>query len=98
MLAMHKEILIAIADLRFVRVGCQHCKTRVVLDLHEPSDFSQRLDGSILSAECPGCRRAYDLSLVGALDALQKAYTGLKPLSKWIAFSIRNDDALPSNQ
>ena len=95
MLAMHKETIVSLGDLRHVHVGCQHCKTRIVLDLQEPSTFAQK-HGVVLPAECPGCRKAYDLTLVGGLDEFQKSYTALVRLAKWISFSVQEEDGLSS--
>jgi hypothetical protein len=85
MLFMHKEMVFSLTDLRYVTVSCEHCKTRVILDLKEkPQIYGER--GIFLPKECPGCRKNYDSALKPGLESLQKAYDDLTPIEKRIAF------------
>jgi primosomal protein N' len=85
MLAMLKELVVSLADIRCICVSCQHCKTKVVLDMREQSDFA-RTHGVFLPNECPGCRKPYDSALQPGLQNLHRAYEPLLPLEKWINF------------
>jgi len=76
MATMKQETVVDISDLRYVRVSCQHCKTRVILDLKEKSAPTEKT-GILLSDTCPCCCEAYDSSLKGALTTIQKAYDAL---------------------
>ncbi len=82
---MRKAFVISLADLRFVSVACQHCRTRVLLDLQQPSEHAMKI-GELLPDECPGCRKHYDSALVPGLLALQSAYRDLLKIEKQIEF------------
>lgn len=84
--AMRKTLLISLVDLRFVSVSCKHCRTRVLLDLREPSEHAKTF-GTLLPNECPGCRAGYDSALNPGLLALQSAYRELLKIEKQIEFS-----------
>ena len=92
MASMYKELVCSLADIRYVSVSCQHCKTRVLLDLKEPTEFSKMHDNAMLPKECPGCRKGYDTALGVGLDALQKAYVELARIERCIGFSVRLED------
>jgi len=83
--SMQKEFVLSLANLRFVSVSCQHCKTRVVLDLREPSEYAKSF-GELLPNECPGCRKSYDSSLGPGLFGLQGAYNNLRKAEKQLSF------------
>ena|SRR5579883_2210379 len=82
---MRRALVISLADLRFVSVRCQHCRTRVVLDLQEPSEHATRF-GVLLPNECPGCRKSYDTALAPGLVDLQNSYRNLLKIEKQIEF------------
>ena len=79
-LAMHKELIVSLSDIHLVTVSCDHCKTTVCIDLANPSEFSKKHDGVILTNECPGCRSRYDSSTIDALEKLQKVFDNIKTI------------------
>jgi len=84
-----KEIVIGLTELRLVCVACEHCKTRVVLDLEEPSGFQEK-HGFFAPAVCPTCQKSYDLTLTEGLGMLQRAYTRLAPISQRFTFLVES--------
>jgi len=86
MLLMQKEIVCSLSDIRYVCVSCQHCKTKVILDLKEPSEFSRKHDNALLPNECPGCRKDYDGALKPGMELLQKAYDALGLAERSVSF------------
>ncbi len=73
MFAMRKQIVISLADLRFVSVECPECRTVVTMDMQEPHEFAQKHD-AFTPKECPGCSRQYDSAIRPNVDKFQKAY------------------------
>jgi DNA-directed RNA polymerase subunit RPC12/RpoP len=41
-IAVHKELAISISDLRYVCIECPACRTKVILDMREKSEFAQK--------------------------------------------------------
>jgi len=97
MLTMRKKFVFSLADLRYVSIACQHCNTRVVLDLQEPSGHAKTY-GSYLTNECPGCLKAYDTSVHPAIVGLHGAYNNLAKVGKFIEFCGAREIELPSEQ
>jgi len=79
------ETIVSLADLRFVEVHCSHCRTKVTLDMQEPSEFSTK-HGVFAPKECPGCRKDYDSAIRPAVDAFQRAYHSLLELPSSVTF------------
>lgn len=88
---MHKELICSLADIRYISIACQHCNTKVVLDLKEPTEIAKMHDNAMLPKACPGCRKEYDTALGRGLDSLQKAYGELKRIERCIGFSVNID-------
>lgn len=85
MCVMHKELVVSIADLRYVCIECPHCRTKVVLDMKEPSEVSKKYN-FFTPKECPGCRTAYDTAIQPSIDSLQRSYTSLMQIADRISF------------
>jgi phage FluMu protein Com len=85
MFAMHKQIVISLADLRFVSIECPECKTVVTMDMQETHEFAQKHD-AFTPKECPGCSRQYDIAIRPNVDKFQKAYKALVEIADRISF------------
>jgi len=96
-IAMHKQLLLTLADVRFVTVGCQHCTTKVTIDLKEKSEYAEKFN-ILLANQCPGCRKNYDSAVGHALTALQQACDALAAVGKYISFQVVEENALSSKQ
>jgi hypothetical protein len=68
MCAVTRELLVPVGELRYIRVGCQHCNTKVTVDLHEVSSFAVGV-----TERCPGCKKNYDLSIPSAIGMFRDA-------------------------
>ena len=92
MAALHKQFVVSLADLRYVSISCPRCKTRVVLDMEEPSEFSRK-HGNFAPKECPGCRDDYDTAIRPAVDGFQRAYQSVLEIADRITFQGNVEDA-----
>ena len=90
MLSMLKETIVYLSDLDRLTVNCQHCKTQVTVSLKTPSDLYKK-HGVVLANVCPGCQKNYDVTLVGALESLQRAFDNLSPLAQYLEFRIASE-------
>jgi hypothetical protein len=72
---MHKERILSLEDLRFVRITCRHCNTRVTLDLNTRTGFmAPNSDRQTFPPrECPVCHEDFD-SAISNLGALHQLY------------------------
>jgi hypothetical protein len=95
MLSMHKQIVLSLADIHHVSVGCPHCATKVLLDLRKKSEHAEKY-GTLLTNQCPGCRKSYDSALGQAVTALQQAYDSLcvESVQPWISFQVSSEDGI----
>ncbi len=91
---MHKELVFSLADLRYVSIECARCKTKLVLDMKEVSDFSRR-HGVFAPKDCPGCHEAYDPAIRPSVDAFRDAYKNLTDIGDSIRF-LGNPEVIPS--
>lgn len=82
---MHKELVISIADLRYVCILCPHCQTKVVLDMKEKAPFAAK-HGIFAPKKCPGCYAEYDSAIQPNVDDLQRAYQSLIEIADRISF------------
>lgn len=82
---MHKEVVISIADLRYVSIECPVCKTRVVLDMKQKAPFAEK-HGFFAPKKCPGCQSSYDSAIQPNVDSLQEAYQSLMQIADRISF------------
>jgi len=85
MAAMYKQFVVSLADLRYVSIACPKCRTKVVLDMEEPSAFSRKQD-FFAPKECPGCRKDYDTDIRPAIDRFQQAYQSVLEIADRITF------------
>jgi hypothetical protein len=82
---MHKEVVVSLADLRYVSIECPNCRTKVTLDMKEKSDLSKKHE-FFTPKECPGCQTGYETAIPRTLDAFQKSYEALLPIAGRITF------------
>ena len=74
--SMQKEFAVTLKDLRFISIRCQHCDTRVVLDLaHE--DFNVGGKSFFCPTSCPGCRIPFDSSIPENVNNLHRVYRAI---------------------
>ena len=66
MCAMHKQFVVSLADLRYVRIECPQCKTKVILDMQEKSATAEK-NNFFAPKECPGCRNDYDSAIAASV-------------------------------
>lgn len=74
MAAMHRQLVVSLADLRYITVECKNCSSSVTLDMNKVSDH-QRQHG-FTPLVCPACRRDYDSALKN-INQLREAYDSL---------------------
>jgi len=86
MLFMHKELVVSLADLRYVSISCQNCRTVVTLDMKTPSEFAQKNDGAFAPKQCPGCRQDYDTAIRPSVESFQRSYHSLMEIAGRISF------------
>ena len=84
---MQKQIVVSLADLRYVSVHCPRCRTTVTLDMKEPSEFAKKYDGAFVPKECPGCREDYDTAIRPSVGAFQSSYHSLSEIAERVSFS-----------
>lgn len=82
---MQKEIVVSLADLRYVSIECPTCHTKVILDMKGKSELWEKHHFFTPKA-CPGCASGYDTAIPTAVDALRKSYEMLLPIADRISF------------
>ena len=85
MLAMHKEIVISLKDLRYISIECPLCKSRVIMDMKETHKIAKEQD-SFSPRKCPACLVSYDTAIPSNINRLQETYVGLLPIADRISF------------
>lgn len=85
MAAMHRELVVSVADLRYVCLRCKQCNTTVTFDLQEPSQFTQK-HGVLAPKDCPVCRTEYDVALRQGIDGFYRAFKPMLDVADWITF------------
>jgi hypothetical protein len=90
--AMHRELVVSLADLRYITIHCPLCKTKVILDMEEPPAFTQKRD-SFAPKRCAGCEGLYDSAIVPAVNSLQHSYQSLRAIADRISFRGEADIA-----
>jgi hypothetical protein len=93
MLLMHKQLVVSLADLRFVSIECPLCKTVVTLDMKEPHELAQKYDNAFCPKDCPGCRKQYDSAIRPNVDSFQKSYQALGEIADRISFRGETESA-----
>lgn len=94
--AMHKELVISVADLRYVCIGCQNCHTTVTLDMQELPNFREKYD-AFTPKDCPGCQKEYDTAVRDGIDQLHRVFKMLSKVEKRVTFRGRAEEAKPSS-
>jgi hypothetical protein len=74
MAAMHKQLVVSLADLRYISVECKNCSSSVTLDMTKVSDHQRQY--GFTPAVCPACRNNYDTA-VKNINQLRDAYDSL---------------------
>lgn len=87
MCAVSRQLSVPVSDLRYVRVGCQHCNTKVTVDLHEVSSFA-----SGVVENCPGCNKQYDSSVPAAVSIFRDACKASSRILAGIEFVVSPPD------
>lgn len=82
---MEKEIVVSLDDIRYIEISCQHCTTRLILDMKEPHQYAKEKE-VFIPDQCPGCRSVYDTAIRGNVDKLRKVYSDLLKISTSIHF------------
>jgi hypothetical protein len=85
MMAMHKELVVSLADLRYVSISCPQCRTKVILDMKEPSERVNK-QGIFAPKSCPGCLNSYDTAIQPSVDAFQRVYAALSAIAERVSF------------
>ncbi len=95
MLAMHKQFVVSLADLRFVSVECPTCKTVVTMDMKEPHELKVKHD-AFTPKDCSACRHQYDSAIRPGVDAFQRAYAALVGIADRVTFRVDAESASTS--
>lgn len=74
MAAMHRQLVVSLADLRYISLQCKNCDSSITLDMTKVSDH-QRQHG-FTPAVCPACRQNYDTA-TRSINQLRDAYDSL---------------------
>lgn len=84
---MRNRTLISVSDLRLATIRCPQCNTQVTIDLdielYSPGRATFRVP-----RECPRCHAPFDSAIPAALEAMQKVYKALSPLTPVDAVSF----------
>ncbi len=88
---MRTEAVISISDLRYVCIECPQCRTKVILDMTERTEFGKRHD-FFAPNKCPACQAPYDTAIQPGVDQLQKAYEALAPIAGRVSFRSEAED------
>ena len=84
MAAMHKQIVVSLADLRYVSIQCHSCGSSITLDMGK-STTHQAANDVFLPKICTACRAPYD-SAMGNVDELRRLFQYLGPVADRITF------------
>ena len=79
MIAMHREIIIPLEDLRYLTVECGDCHARIGLDLESDS---------LNIVACPGCHADFDPGVARHVVALSSTYKHRKAAKHTFAFRV----------
>ncbi len=86
MLAMQKQIVISLMDLRYVSIECPHCKTVVTLDMKGGLGDLGKKHKVFTPEKCPACPADYDTAIKENVDGFCRAYQSLLPIAERISF------------
>lgn len=82
---MYKEIVVSLADLRYLSIECPICHTKVTLDMKDKSELAKKY-AFFTPIECPGCQTKYDTAIPQTIDSFQKSYASLLEIAERISF------------
>jgi len=80
MTAMQKQLVVSLADIRYLSIYCPRCRTTVTLDMKEPPQITEK-HSAFAPKICPGCRDDYDTAIRSNVDRLYGAYKALEPIA-----------------
>jgi NAD-dependent SIR2 family protein deacetylase len=83
MVAMRRQSIISLSDMRYVSIQCKQCGASITLDMMRVSDYQKRF--GFAPTACSACQLPHDTS-VKNLDGLRLAYESLLGISDRITF------------
>ena len=90
---MHRELLLAMKDLRYVGVACKGCSTEIILDMESPYRPEEADRGRGFAPDgCPTCGAAFDSAVKPALDRFKGVYGSLVRLQDAVKFHVLSVD------
>lgn len=95
MLNMQKQLVVSLADLRFVSIECPTCRTLVTMDMKDPHELKVKHD-AFTPKDCPACRNQYDSAIRPGVDAFQRAYAALIGIADRVSFRVDAESAEPN--
>ena len=94
MAAMQRQIVISLADLRYVSLECDHCHSILTLDMAKVSEHQEKY-GVFFPRVCSVCQKAFDTATEN-LDSFRRCYRSLLPIAGRITFRGELESAEPS--
>lgn len=90
--AMHKELVISVADLRYVCIRCQTWRTTVTLDRQEPPKFREN-HTPLLQSTVPVAERNMTLLQGRGIDDLHRVFKLLSRVKNRISFRGKAEES-----
>jgi ribosomal protein S27E len=87
-MTLRQVTVVEFADLRFIRVTCQHCQTQARLDLSAKLGGDR---GAFMFLACPACRKPFDSAVQPAVNQFYEAYQRLAGAEKAVSFEVEGD-------
>jgi|ERR1019366_3438362 hypothetical protein len=86
---MHRELSLAMKDLRYVGVVCKGCRTEVILDMESAYRPEEADRGRGFAPDgCPTCSTAFDSAVKPALDRFKVVYASLVRFEDVVRFHV----------
>ena len=74
MVAMHRQFVLSLSDLRYISINCKKCSASVTLDMTRESDHQKQY--GFAPMVCPACKQGYDTAIRN-LSGFRHAYQSL---------------------
>jgi len=84
MVAMHKQIVVSLSDLRYISVQCPNCDAVLTLDMTKESAHQDKY-GVFFPRVCVACQTTYDSALANVGD-LRRAFQALAAVADRVTF------------
>ena len=84
MAAIHRQLVISLADLRYVSIECPNCNSVLTLDMEKQSDH-QKKHGLFVRGLCTVCQKGFD-SAMPYVTQFRDIYLALLPIASKITF------------